>query len=43
MCVHCCRCFEDNFIEKVKTDITDIKGIAYCVGSIDLKPFENGK
>ena len=29
---------EDGFIEKVKTDINDIKGIAYCVGSIDLKP-----
>ena len=29
---------EDNFIEKVKSDIDDIKGIAYCVGSIDLKP-----
>ena len=29
---------EDGFIEKVKADIKDIKGIAYCVGSIDLKP-----
>ena len=29
---------EDNFIEKVKTDIDDIKGMAYCIGSIDLKP-----
>ena len=29
---------EDGFIEKVKKDINDIKGIAYCVGSIDLKP-----
>ena len=29
---------EDGFIDKVKTDINDIKGIAYCVGSIDLKP-----
>jgi len=29
---------EDEFIEKVKSDISDIKGIAYCVGSIDLKP-----
>ena len=29
---------EDKFIEKVKADINDIKGIAYCVGSIDLKP-----
>ena len=29
---------QDGFIEKVKTDINEIKGIAYCVGSIDLKP-----
>ena len=29
---------EDGFIEKVKSDIVDIKGVAYCVGSIDLKP-----
>jgi NAD(P)-dependent dehydrogenase (short-subunit alcohol dehydrogenase family) len=29
---------EDGFIEKVKSNINDIKGIAYCVGSIDLKP-----
>ena len=29
---------EDGFIEKVKSDINNIKGIAYCVGSIDLKP-----
>ena len=29
---------ENGFIEKVKSDINDIKGIAYCVGSIDLKP-----
>ena len=29
---------EDGFIEIVKSDIDDIKGIAYCVGSIDLKP-----
>ena len=29
---------EDGFIEKVKADIDEIKGIAYCVGSIDLKP-----
>ena len=31
---------EDNFIEKVKSEISEIKGIAYCVGSIDLKPFK---
>ena len=29
---------EDSFVEKIKTDIQDIKAIAYCVGSIDLKP-----
>jgi len=29
---------ENGFIEKVKSDIYEIKGIAYCVGSIDLKP-----
>ncbi len=29
---------EDKFIEKVKADIDNIKGLAYCVGSIDLKP-----
>ena len=29
---------EDGLIEKVKSDINDIKGVAYCVGSIDLKP-----
>ncbi|MDA9222534.1 SDR family oxidoreductase [Candidatus Pelagibacter sp.] len=29
---------EDGFIEKVKSDISETKGIAYCVGSIDLKP-----
>ena len=31
---------EDRFTEKIKTDINDIKGIAYCVGSIDLKPLK---
>ena len=29
---------ENGFIEKIKTDINEIKGMAYCVGSIDLKP-----
>ncbi len=31
---------DTNFIEKVESDLkdTDILGIAYCVGSIDLKP-----
>ena len=31
---------EENFIEKVKADAPDIKGLAYCVGSIDLKPLK---
>ena len=31
---------EDNFIENVKSEIPEVKGIAYCVGSIDLKPFK---
>ena len=29
----------DGFEEKLKSDIEDVKGIAYCVGSIALKPF----
>ena len=29
---------QDGFIEKVKTDVPEAKGIAYCIGSIDLKP-----
>ena len=29
---------EDGFIEKIKADISEVKGIAYCIGSIDLKP-----
>ena len=29
---------QDGFIKKVKDDISETKGIAYCVGSIDLKP-----
>jgi NAD(P)-dependent dehydrogenase (short-subunit alcohol dehydrogenase family) len=29
---------EEGFIEEVKSDISEIKGLAYCVGSIDLKP-----
>jgi len=29
---------ENGFVEKIKSEIDDIKGIAYCVGSIDLKP-----
>ena len=31
---------EDGFVEKVKADADDVKGIAYCVGSIDLKPLK---
>ena len=29
---------ENGFIEKIKTNINEIKGMAYCIGSIDLKP-----
>ena len=29
---------EEGFIDKVKNDIAETKGVAYCVGSIDLKP-----
>ena len=29
---------EDGYVDIIKSDISDIKGIAYCVGSIDLKP-----
>jgi len=29
---------DDSFVDKIKSDIQDIKGVAYCVGSIDLKP-----
>ena len=31
---------ENNFIDKIKSEITEIKGIAYCIGSIDLKPLK---
>ena len=31
---------EGGFIEKVKADVVEIKGIAYCIGSIDLKPLK---
>ena len=31
---------KDGFVDKIKSDIDDIKGIAYCVGSIDLKPLK---
>jgi len=31
---------EDNFMEKIENDLVglDVSGIAYCIGSIDLKP-----
>ena len=31
---------EEGFLDKIDSDLadTEIKGIAYCVGSIDLKP-----
>ena len=29
---------DENFVDKIKLNINDVKGIAYCVGSIDLKP-----
>ena len=31
---------ENGFVEKIKSEINDIKGVAYCVGSIDLKPLK---
>ena len=33
---------EENFIDKVKADTSDfdVKGVAYCIGSIDLKPLK---
>ena len=33
---------EENFVERVRSDASDldVKGIAYCVGSIDLKPLK---
>ena len=30
---------EEGFVDKVKNDVSETKGIAFCVGSIDLKPF----
>jgi len=30
---------EERFVDKIKSDIEEVNGIAYCVGSIDLKPF----
>ena len=34
---------EDGFIDKVKADVPEAKGIAYCIGSIDLKPVRMAK
>ena len=34
---------KDGFIDKIKADITEAKGIAYCIGSIDLKPLKLSK
>ena len=34
---------ESNFVDKIKSEIQEVKGIAYCVGSIDLKPFKKVK
>ncbi|MDA9145079.1 NAD(P)H-binding protein, partial [Candidatus Thioglobus sp.] len=33
---------EDGFIDKIKSDTSefDISGLAYCIGSIDLKPLK---
>ena len=31
---------DDDFVDKIKANIDDVKGIAYCVGSIDLKPLK---
>ena len=31
---------EDGFVDKIKANIGDVKGIVYCVGSIDLKPLK---
>ncbi len=31
---------EDGFVDKIKANIEEVKGIVYCVGSIDLKPLK---
>ncbi len=31
---------DDGFVDKIKANIDDVKGIVYCVGSIDLKPLK---
>ena len=40
-----CDVLEDNFSEKIINDLaeTPINGLAYCVGSIDLKPLKISK
>ena len=40
-----CDVLEDNFSEKILSDLADtpINGLAYCVGSIDLKPLKLSK
>ena len=40
-----CDVLEDNFSEKILSDLaeTSINGLAYCVGSIDLKPLKLSK
>ena len=32
---------DDGFVDKIKANIDDVKGIAYCVGSIDLKSLKS--
>ena len=34
---------EDGFIDRVKADVPEAKGVAYCIGSIDLKPVRMAK
>ena len=40
-----CDVLEDSFTEKILSDLVDtpINGLAYCVGSIDLKPLKLSK
>ena len=40
-----CDVLEDNFSQKILTDLADtpLDGLAYCVGSIDLKPLKLSK
>ena len=36
---------EDGFVDQIKSDMADsnVKGLAYCIGSVDLKPLKKGK